>query len=128
MTKSNAQHAPDRVAWRWYLAWAASGAVLSFGFLSFLLVGLAGSFVAMVTILLLALGSRSRRGAPGLLAGVGLPLLYVAFLNRDGPGNVCSSSSLAVQCTQETSPLPWLLMAGVLLLAGAAWCWWARRA
>jgi hypothetical protein len=70
-----------------FLAWPAVGAVLL------------GLFI------LLKWGG-DRRSSVGLISSIGLPLLYVAFLNRDGPGTICSSDGNGgQQCMDEWSPM-----------------------
>jgi hypothetical protein len=56
-------------------------------------------------------------GVTGLLSGAGVLALCVAFLNRQGPGEVCETSATQSTCTSEWSPWPWLVV-GVLLMAG----------
>ena len=58
-----------------------------------------------------------RRSAFGLLSGAGLLLLYVAWLQRAGPGTTCWHSGTASGCEQHLNPLPWLI-AGLALSAG----------
>jgi hypothetical protein len=55
---------------------------------------------------------------PAALFGAGLPLLFVAYLNREGPGEVCHAIAGGESCTQEFNPLPWLV-AGALVIAVA---------
>jgi protein-S-isoprenylcysteine O-methyltransferase Ste14 len=79
-----------------------------------------GVFVLAITIVatvFLARSSAARAGLAGIVSGIGVPLLYVAFLNRSGPGVVCTGRS----CTDEWSPWPWLLIGAALLLVGLAW-------
>jgi hypothetical protein len=80
-----------------------------------------GIFVLPIMIGLIALLA-TRRGATdgiaGLVSGLGLPLLYIAFLNRDGPGDICTTSARSISCTEETSPWPWLVVGLVLVGAG----------
>lgn len=53
--------------------------------------------------------SRRVQGWQGLLTGVGLPVLYVAWRNRFGPGDVCTRILGGGQaCVQEWRPWPWL--------------------
>jgi hypothetical protein len=68
-----------------------------------------------------ALGWRGRRQQawPGIVAGLGVPLLYVGYLNRGGPGIVCTSWASGGECTQETSPWPWVVAGLLLAVAGA---------
>ena len=59
----------------------------------------------------------------GLLCGAGVIPLYVAYLNRGGPGQVCtatdSAGTITSACVSESSPWPWLA-AGLLLIATGA--------
>jgi hypothetical protein len=54
----------------------------------------------------------------GLLAGAGLLSLFVAYVQRDGPGTTCWHTATASGCDQHLNPIPWLV-AGVLLVVGA---------
>ena len=104
-----------------YLAWVAVGAGLSFGVLSILSIGV---FVLAVTIVAtFFLGRRFDAGAgvAGLVSGFGLPLLYVAFLNRSGPGMICTTTSTGTSCSDQWSPWPWLLIGSALVVVGLAW-------
>jgi hypothetical protein len=123
MLKSIAQNPPGprgRRIWPWFMAWVPVEALYSFGLLSFLLLGRVGVAIAVVLTVLLVCGAQSRQGSPGLLAGLGLPLCYVAFLNRNGPGVVCSSIPGGTNCTQESNSLVWLGVALVFLAVAAA--------
>jgi len=59
---------------------------------------------------------RWRTGVPGVLAGIGTPLLVLAYLNRGGPGLVCQGEA----CRQHLSPWPWLLAGVLFVLLGVA--------
>lgn len=61
-----------------------------------------------------------RRSAFGFVTGVGLLLLYVAWLQRAGPGTTCWQRGTASGCDQHLNPLPWLI-AGLVLFAVASW-------
>jgi hypothetical protein len=54
----------------------------------------------------------------GLLTGAALPVLYVAWLNRDGPGQVCSRTATTETCADEWSPRPFVVAAIELAVAG----------
>lgn len=60
------------------------------------------------------------RGLPGLISGLGVPLLYVAYLNRAGPGTICTTVTGGQECDDEWSPWPWLAVGVILLALGAA--------
>jgi hypothetical protein len=50
----------------------------------------------------------SLRGSwPGLLAGIGAASLFVAFVQRHGPGTVCWHTATASGCDQYLNPWPW---------------------
>lgn len=53
----------------------------------------------------------------GVLAGLSLPVLYVAWLNRGGPGTVCHTLEGGEGCTEEWSPWPFLGVATLCLAA-----------
>jgi bacteriorhodopsin len=64
----------------------------------------------------------------GLLSGVGMLALYIAYLNRHGPGEVCGHSVTDHHCTTEWSPWPWLFVGVLLLAAGVVLLRVFRRA
>ena len=74
-------------------------------------------FVVVGTVVVVR-RSGSSAGAAGLISGLALPLLYVASLNRDGPGTVCTSSAGGQSCTEEMNPWPWLALAAVFVIIG----------
>src|ERR1035437_6768445 len=82
-----------------FLAWAVVGAGLCIALLTALTIGI---FVLPVTLggmaaLLLWRGSRNG-SAFGLPAGAGTVPLYVSYLNRGGPGNVCATAGTGQSC------------------------------
>jgi hypothetical protein len=92
------------------------GTAYSLGVLGLLSIGVFVLPVALIGTFWLRRRRESRSSAPGVVSGAGLPMLYVAFINRDGPGWVCEGTG----CGQQLSPWPWLI-AGVLFLgAGVA--------
>jgi hypothetical protein len=62
-------------------------------------------------------------GAPASPAHtrIRIPALYVAYLNRSGPGTICTSITGGQSCTDESSPWPWLAVGVGSLLGGAPW-------
>ena len=101
-----------------FLAWALVGALAMFGALSILTVGI---FVLALAAVLGALTLR-RAGLTaatlGLVAGLGIPLAYVGWLNREGPGTVCHPIPHGTSCTEAWSPWPWWCAAALCLVAG----------
>ena len=105
---------PRVVRCGWFWAWATVGAAGGLGAISLGPIALAPSFIAALAM------SRSRsasRSAFGLIAGAGLLSLFVAFVQRDGPGTTCWHTALASGCDQHLNPVPWLV-AGIVLVVG----------
>jgi hypothetical protein len=101
--------------WGWFFAWALLGSVAALGALS-----LGPVLVWPVALFGLFLWNRTgvRRSAFGLLTGVGVLLLYVAWVQRDGPGTTCWHTSTAYGCEQHLNPVPWLVAGAALVVAG----------
>ncbi|RKS80256.1 hypothetical protein CLV35_0681 [Motilibacter peucedani] len=100
----------------WALAGVCSSATLLAAFTAWSLAGVAGA-VLLGWVAVRHHGSG--RAALGLLLGLAACLLLVAWLNRNGPGTVCSTDAAgSTTCTDEWSPWPWL--AAALLLAALA--------
>ena len=109
-------HAPHAMTCVWFWAWAGVGAIAA---LSLDL----GPFVALPVLVLLrtlvtAVGDTGRSSASGLVTGAGLPLLWVAYLQRQGPGTTCWHTGSGAGCDQHLNPLPWLIIGTALVLGG----------
>jgi hypothetical protein len=103
-------------AWA-YLWWLAVGALLVFGFLAQLTIGAPFFLLGVVLAVVGALRRATRSFAVSALpAGLALPLLYVAWLNRDGPGTVCTTTTFSQTCEEQWDPWPWVI-AAVLMVA-----------
>ena len=74
-----------------------------------------GSFAALCSPLLLGGANPS---AVGAVAGVGVWAFVIGWLNRDGPGEVCTGSAANSSCTQEFAPWP-SYIAGALMIGVA---------
>ena len=109
-----------------FIAWAAAGAGIVIAMLTPFTIG---AFVflpsAAVAIGLIACHGSRNETASGLLSGVGVVAVYVGYLNRRGPGDVCNAA--ATHCVTEWSPWPWLLCGTLLLGAGVGCFRWLRR-
>ena len=100
--------------WAWFVAGIAAGAGLAVSLLGALTIGIfVLPFPVALTVLLAV---RHPEGLIGAISGLGLPPLFVAYLNRDGPGTVCTSVAGGTSCTDEWAPLPWAV-AGLVLVA-----------
>jgi hypothetical protein len=94
--------------------WALLGCIAALGFVS-----LGVLVLAPVAVVGGLMASRPviRRSAFGLLTGAGALLLYVAWLQRAGPGTTCWHTTTATGCDEHLNPLPWLL-AGIATFVG----------
>ena len=100
-----------------FLGWTTVGAGIVLGVLTILTIGILVLSASALLAGFLAWRRPSRQAWPGLLTGLALIPLYVAYLNRGGPGTVCTTTTLNESCMQEMSPWPWV--AAGLGLAGA---------
>ena len=108
-----------RVPWAGIGGWTLVGVLAGFAVLALLSIGV---FVAPFVVVLGAGGlvsSRLRRGAaPGLLLGVSTAPLWLAWLNRSGPGTVCEATATSQACAEQVSPWPFLVVGVALAGAG----------
>lgn len=98
----------------WFWIWALNGVVWS---LSVEFGPLAAEPALLLSALLISRRA-ARRSAAGLLTGAGLPLLLIAYLQRQGPGATCYHTATRAGCDQHLNPIPWLLIGTVLVLTG----------
>jgi hypothetical protein len=109
---------PGRAAgWCWFLAWLLVGACGGIGLAAILTVGAALVVLAAVAAVFL-LRRGPRRAVVGGVSGVALPLFYLAYLNRGGPGEVCHAVPGGQACTDEYTPVPFLVAGALVLVAG----------
>jgi hypothetical protein len=101
--------------WGWFLVWALLGAAAALGSVS---------LGPLLLVPVVALGvflwarPRIRHSGFGLLTGAGVLLLYVSWVQRDGPGTTCWHTAAASGCDEHLNPLPWLLVGVALVVAG----------
>jgi hypothetical protein len=103
---------------RAFLGWLVIGAGGCLGVVSLLTIG---PFVLLLTLMLAGLLLwRVDFGwaMAGMISGAAFPVLYVGWLNRGGPGSVCTSDALSQSCTDEWSPWPFVVVGVLLLVAG----------
>jgi hypothetical protein len=101
----------------WCVVWFFVGALWSLSFISF--IGVITLPIAIVVTALLCLRPGPRAGSVAALSGLAVPFLYVAWLNRSGPGTTCRTfAGGGSECVEHMSPLPWLGIGVVLLLTG----------
>ena len=104
--------------WGWFLAWFGAGALVALAFLGALTIGIFVMPIAGALIVLLATRRNAFNGVAGLISGLGLPILLVAYFNREGPGNICTVTATSTSCTEEWSPWPWLLIGVAVVIVG----------
>jgi hypothetical protein len=95
--------------------WAAVGVAAALGAL------VIGPLVAVAVIACavpMAARVEIRHSAYGFLTGIGLPLLYVAYAQREGPGTTCWTAANASGCDQHLNPVPWLVAGAAFTAAG----------
>jgi hypothetical protein len=113
------QRLPDRnrhaVSCSWFWAWAAVGAVGALGMVSLGPLALGPALIATAA---LSTSQAARRSRFGMLAGAGLVFLFIAYVQREGPGTTCWHTATATGCDQHLNPIPWLVI-GLLLVLSA---------
>jgi len=111
----------DKLSWASFLAWPLIGAALSLSVLGAMTIGIYVLPFAIAGLLALRKWGGNQKSSVGLISGAGLPVLYVAYLNRQGPGMVCGPyKNGGQQCMQEYSPWPFLLVGTILFVLGLA--------
>ena len=110
----------------WFGGWVVLGVGFAFGFVSFPLAW----FPVGLLALLLGRDQRRMQAAWGSVTGVGLLLLYVAYVQRHGPGEYCHAIGTAkypgTECGDYMDPRPWLF-AGIILVVGGVVCFVVQR-
>jgi hypothetical protein len=99
----------------WFWAWALVGCASAFGLL---VAGMLALAPVAAVIWLMASRPTIRRSAFGIVTGVGVPLLYIAWVQRAGPGTTCWQTASASGCDQHLNPLPWLFIGFALFVGG----------
>jgi hypothetical protein len=96
-----------RPSWGAFAVWTVIGVVCGFGLVVFPSV----VFLLLVGALVVAIVRPAWfRSGVGAFAGVGLVSLYIAFVQRQGPGTVCWQRGTEAGCDEYLDPKPWLLV------------------
>jgi hypothetical protein len=101
-----------------FAAWCVIGAAACFSILSLLTIGPFVLLLALMLTGLLLWRVEFGWAMAGMISGAGIPLLYVAWLNRDGPGEVCTRTATSEACGDQWSPWPFVAVGLLLLVAG----------
>ncbi|WP_435745570.1 hypothetical protein [Nocardioides sp. SYSU DS0663] len=111
-----------------YLWWAVTGALVAFGVLSLLSIGVLLLAAAVPLVVVGVLSARLRNIARvAALAGAAVAPLFLAWSNRDGPGTVCRTLPDGSACEQQWSPWPFLVVAVGLVAVSVGAVVAARR-
>lgn len=109
----------SKPSWTSFFAWAIVGAALSLSVLGAMTIGLFILPFAIAGLFALRKWGGNQKSSVGLISGAGLPVLYIAFLNRQGPGMVCGSyKNGGGYCTEEWSPWPFIFVGAILVILG----------
>jgi hypothetical protein len=109
----------SRQDWLWFAAWLFVGSGFTLGMLGAFTIGVFVLPAALIAAVVLARIHRPRSELLGLISGLGTPLLYVGYLNRSGPGDVCTTARDGSRsCTEQWSPWPWVAVGVLLVLVG----------
>src|SRR3954471_16914391 len=91
-----------RVAPWTYGYWAVVGALVGVGVAALLSVGIAFLALAMtLTVVGVLVPALRRPSALAVVGGLAVAPLWIAWLNRDGPGNVCTTPATSQSCTEQ---------------------------
>ena len=103
----------------WFVAWTAIGCGLGVAAVSF--GPLLGIPVIVVAVVLAARQGglhRLTRAACGVFSGLGVVSLFVAYVQRRGPGTVYWHTATASGADTYLDPRPWLVAGVALVVAG----------
>ncbi len=100
--------------WGGFSLWVLVGAAVGLAALSFPALGL---LILVLVSVFAAAKPGLGRSALGALAGAGAVCVYVAYVQRRGPGTVCWHTATASGCDQYLNPWPWLVVGLALVLA-----------
>lgn len=108
----------------WFLAWVGVGLGFALGVSA---LGVFAVPLALVVTVLLVAFHHADRSALGIPVGIGLLSLYVAYVQRKGPGTVYWHTGTASGADQYLDPRPWLVAGTVLVAVGVATFLWRER-
>ena len=89
--------------------------------------GLIAVPLALAGTVLLIVFRHADRSALGILVGMGLLSLYVAYVQRRGPGTVYWHTATASGSDTYLDPRPWLVAGIALVAVGLATFLWGER-
>lgn len=102
-----------------FIGWVVVGAAVASGLLLAFTIGpilLLGAVMLGATLRMRS--TRFGPSAAGVIVGLGLMPLFIAYSNRSGPGMRCRSTAHSSGCEQQWSPWPWLVIGSACVLLG----------
>ncbi|WP_421735821.1 hypothetical protein [Cellulomonas sp.] len=120
MTTSGDQPIAAVVAPWTYGWWALVGALIGIGVTGLLTLGIVLLALGLILLVIGTVAPALRnRSALGVVGGLAVAPLYLAWLNRAGPGRACTAVGPVTSCTEQSSPWPYVVVALVLATASA---------
>jgi hypothetical protein len=113
-------------SWPQFAAWALCGASAALILLAAFAWGPLGVLPAAAFAALALLLGGANISAVGAAAGVGVWGFVLGWLNRDGPGDVCTASHGGSTCTTQWAPWPFWLAGAVLVVVPVVLFGWLR--
>jgi hypothetical protein len=110
----------------WFAAWLVVGVALAFSVVATLSFGAFVAPFAIAGVVLLIVRHHFDRSAWGVLCGIGLLSLYVAWVQRRGPGTVSWHTATASGTDTYMDPRPWLVVGLLLIVGGVVAFLWRR--
>jgi hypothetical protein len=102
-------------SWLWFAVWVPVGALVGVGLIS---LGPLALLPAVLITVAITTSTAARRSACGLISGTGLVSLYVAYVQREGPGTTCWRTATGGGCEDHLDPRPWLVAGVALVVLG----------
>ena len=106
---------PTQPTWAGFVVLALIGAAFVVGFLTLSILFVVPFAVGVVVMVV---RPNIVKSSSGLIAGAGLVLIFVAYVQRRGPGTVCWQTATASGCDEYLNPWPWLVIGLMLVCAG----------
>lgn len=104
-------------AWA-HIWWLLVGTLVGLGIEGLLTIGPFFLLAAgVLTVIGMVMPQLRNTSSVTTLAGIGLAVLYLAWLNRAGPGEVCEPIARGVSCTEQWSPWPFIIVSALLIAA-----------
>jgi hypothetical protein len=120
MTIENVPSSQPVAAIAWFLVWVVIGVGVAVGVVSLGLLTLVPSLCLAAVV---AASPTARRSAFGLVVGLGVLLLFVAYVQRQGPGTTCWRTATSSGCDQHLDPRPWLVAGLTMIALGFVGAW-----